>query len=149
MPFELVVKNPDHVTVVVTNLTESQNFFGLLGFELKISERISGDKMSEYLAIKDMEADHLTMVLKESEPRFEIQLLHFRKPKINSDPEIINLARPGYNHLCFRVDNIELSINHLRKNGVRIRSPILEYLNRKLVYIEGPEFITVELSEWL
>ncbi|WP_226643937.1 VOC family protein [Microbulbifer variabilis] len=144
-----MVKNPDHVTVAVTELEESRKFFELLGFELKITDVISGEEVAKYMDVPDVEADHLTMVLSGAEPRFEIQLLHFRNPKIFSDSKILNLARPGYNHLCFRVENIELAVDHLKKNGVRIRSDILEYLHRKLVYIEGPEYITVELAEWL
>ncbi|GAB2892493.1 VOC family protein [Microbulbifer echini] len=145
----MVVKNPDHVTIAVTDVKSSVNFFKLLGFELIKNNIISGEEVANYMMIPNLNADHLTMVLKECEPRFEIQLLHFQDPKIKSDPGLANLARPGYNHLCFRVDNIELSIKYLKKNGIRIRSNILEYLNRKLVYIDGPDYITVELSEWI
>ncbi|WP_444920552.1 VOC family protein [Microbulbifer sp. CnH-101-G] len=144
-----MVKNPDHVTIAVTDLERSKHFFELLDFELKITDVISGEEVAKYMDVSDIEADHLTMVLKGAEPRFEIQLLHYRNPKIFSDPKISNLARPGYNHLCFRVENIELAVDHLRKNGINIRSHIMEYLHRKLVYIEGPEYITVELAEWL
>ncbi|WP_444923809.1 VOC family protein [Microbulbifer sp. DLAB2-AF] len=144
-----MIKNPDHVTIAVTNLEKSQKFFELLDFELEITDVISGEKISKYLEVPNVQADHLTMVLKNAEPRFEIQLLHFRAPKIFSDSNLLNLARPGYNHLCLRVDDIDFSVDYLKKNGVHIRGQVIEYLSRKLVYIEGPEYITIELAEWL
>ncbi|MCO1334872.1 glyoxalase [Microbulbifer sp. OS29] len=124
-------------------------FFRILGFELELTDVISGDKISRYLQVDKTEADHLTLVLKDSDPRFEIQLLHYRNPIVISDPSIFSLARPGYNHLCFTVDNMEETLIELRKNGIHTRSDIVEYQKRKLVYIEGPEFITIELAEWL
>ncbi|MFA0809706.1 VOC family protein [Microbulbifer epialgicus] len=143
-----MLKHPDHVTVVVTDLEASLQFFQLLDFELKVTDLISGERMSSYLRVPDVEADHLTMVLKNSNPRFEIQLLHYRNPVVQSDPSVYSLARPGYNHLCFTVDNIEETLQFLEEHGIRTRSEILEYQKRKLVYIEGPEFITIELAEW-
>ncbi|GAA5443785.1 hypothetical protein Misp06_01963 [Microbulbifer sp. NBRC 101763] len=144
-----MLKHPDHVTIVVNELQSSVKFFQLLNFELEVTDLISGEKVSKYLQVENVEADHLTMVLKNSSPRFEIQLLHYRNPKVKSDPSIFSLARPGYNHLCFAVDDIEKTLKFLNENGIRTRSEILEYQKRKLVYIEGPEFITIELAEWL
>ncbi|BBM01317.1 VOC family protein [Microbulbifer sp. GL-2] len=144
-----MLMHPDHVTIVVTDLQESLKFFQLLNFELEVTDLISGEKISKYLQVEDVEADHLTLVLKNSNPRFEIQLLHYRNPTVRSDPSILNLARPGYNHLCFTVDDIQKTLNFLTENGIRARGEILEYQKRKLVYIEGPEYITIELAEWL
>lgn len=144
-----MLMHPDHVTIVVTDLQESLEFFQLLNFELEVTDLISGEKISKYLQVESVEADHLTLVLKNSNPRFEIQLLHYRNPTVRSDPSIFSLARPGYNHLCFTVDDIQETLKFLTENGIRARSEILEYQKRKLVYIEGPEYITIELAEWL
>jgi hypothetical protein len=36
----------------------------------------------------------------------------------------------------------------LKTKGVRQRAEMLEFPHRKLVFLEGPEGITIELSEW-
>ncbi|AWF83268.1 glyoxalase [Microbulbifer sp. A4B17] len=140
-------RNPDHVTVVVTNLEEAVCFFELLGFELLIKNLLSGEKASRYLQVDNVKADHFTMVLKECSPKFEIQLLHYRNPKVESNPSIQDLSRPGYNHLCLKVDNLKDTLEYLSKHGLKPRSGILEYQNKKLAFLLGPENITVELAE--
>lgn len=67
-----MLKNPDHVTVVITDLESSRALFELLGFETEIEKVISGEVFDEYMGVDDIEADHVTMVLKGADPRFEI-----------------------------------------------------------------------------
>ena len=143
-----MLKNPDHVTVVITDLESSRAFFELLGFETEIEKVISGEVFDEYMGVDDIEADHVTMVLKGADPRFEIQLLHYRRPTVAPDPGIRNLARPGYNHLCFAVENIEAEVERLRQAGVTFRSELMNFNKRKLIFLEGPEGITIEFAEW-
>jgi catechol 2,3-dioxygenase-like lactoylglutathione lyase family enzyme len=144
-----MLKRPDHVTVAVTDLGSARSFFELLGFEVTIEAVISGDVMSNYMGVPDIEADHVTMVLRGSEAHFEIQLLHYRNPRITSDPRIRNLARPGFNHLAFAVENIDEIVEKLTKNNVRLRNDLMTYHDKKLVFVEGPEDITIELAEWV
>ena len=143
-----MLTRPDHATVAVTDLPASRTFFELLGFEVTIESVISGPAMDEYMGIPGLEADHVTLVLKGAEAHFEIQLLHFRHPEIRPDPSLHNLARPGFNHLCFAVEGIEALIDRLTANGVRLRNSLMTYHDRKLVFVEGPEGITIELAEW-
>ena len=49
--------------------------------------------------------------------------------------------------LCL-VDDIEAEVAKLRTNGFRTRNGIMDFHSRKLVFIEGPEGVTVELSQW-
>jgi hypothetical protein len=46
------------------------------------------------------------------------------------------------------VDDIETEVAKLRTNGFRTRNGIMDFHSRKLVFIEGPEGVTVELSQW-
>ena len=143
-----MLKNPDHVTVVVRELEPAKAFFELLGFELDKSVVISGDTFSDYMGVPDIEADHVTFVLKGSAPRFEIQLLHYHRPDPIPDPNIRNLTHVGFNHLCFAVDDLEAEVARLKGAGVTFRTDILEFHSRKLVFLEGPEGITLELAQW-
>jgi hypothetical protein len=98
----------------------------------------------------DMKAQHITLVLDGSDPRFEIQLLAFDPPP-EPDPgqHPTNLRRRGYNHVAFRVDDIEAATAHLVANGVTMLSDELDYISRRLRLFEGPESITLELVEWV
>lgn len=144
-----MLKRPDHVTVAVTDLAASRAFFELLGFEVTIEAVITGEIMSDYMGVPEIEADHVTMVLKGAEAHFEIQLLHYRNPKVAPDPAIRNLARPGFNHLCFAVDDIDGIIERLAAKGVQLRNKLMTFHDRKLVFVEGPERITIELAQWI
>ena len=143
-----MLKRPDHVTIAVTDLPAARGFFERLGFETTIEAVISGPVMAAYMGVPDIEADHVTMVLVGSEAHFEIQLLHYRHPTLAPDPAIRNLARPGFNHLCFAVADIEATLARLVAQRVKPRNEMLTYHDRKLVFLEGPEGVTIELAEW-
>jgi catechol 2,3-dioxygenase-like lactoylglutathione lyase family enzyme len=144
-----MLSHPDHVTVAVTDLPSARRFFELLGFEVTIETVISGEVMERYMGVPGIEADHVTMVLKDAKPHFEIQLLHYHKPRVDSDPSLANLARPGFNHLCFAVNDIEQLAETLRNAGVKFRNELMTFHERKLLFVEGPERITIEFAEWV
>jgi catechol 2,3-dioxygenase-like lactoylglutathione lyase family enzyme len=143
-----MVKHFDHVTVVVRDLENAKRFFDLFGFKEDKSVVISGGKFGAYMAVHDIEAEHVTLVLADAHPRQEVQLLKFRHPDPVVDLHIANLAKLGYNHICFAVEDIKSEVERLTANGVKTRNEIMEFNNRKLVYLSGPEGITVELAQW-
>jgi catechol 2,3-dioxygenase-like lactoylglutathione lyase family enzyme len=144
-----MVKNFDHLTVVVRDLENAVRFFGLFGFRKDKSVVISGGKFGAYMGVQDIEAEHVTLVLADAHPRQEVQLLKYRRPDPTVDPNITNLAKIGFNHVCFAVEDIESEVERLAANGVKARNEIMEFNNRKLIYLYGPEGITVELAQWL
>ena len=117
----------DHVTVAVTDLTAAIRFFGLLGFEKDKDVVISGPVMERYMGIDGLEAQHVTLVLKGASPRCEVQLLHFRRPTVT---------------------HIHGLIARLTAAGVPLRNEPMVFHDRKLVFLEGPEGVTVELAQW-
>jgi len=142
-------KNPDHVSFVVTDLEAARDFFSLLGFEVNITAVIKGKTFSDYMGVPGIEADHITMALKGCSPHFEIQLLRYRHPDAIPEPHIRDLNHKGFNHLCFAVDDIDAEVARLKDNGVKFRNEILDYHDRKIVFFEGPEGITLEMAEWV
>jgi catechol 2,3-dioxygenase-like lactoylglutathione lyase family enzyme len=142
--------NPDHVTVAVADAATAITFFELLGFRKDHVVTIDGGAPAKYMGMPDMKAQHITLVLDGSDPRFEIQLLVF-DPTPENDPgeHPTNLRRRGYNHLAFRVDDIEVATSHLTDNGVKLLSDEMDYISRKLRFFEGPEGITLELVQWV
>lgn len=146
----MVVTNPDHVTIAVADAAPAIAFFALLGFREEHVTTIDGGEPAEYMGMPGMKAQHITLALEASDPRFEIQLLEF-EPSPGADPgeHPTNLRRRGYNHLAFRVDDIEAVTARLEANGVTMLSEQMNYISRKLRFIEGPERITIELVQWV
>ena len=138
----------DHVTIAVDDLVEARRFFGLLGFEETASTVVSGERMSRYMDIPDWEADHVTMVLTGVATHQEVQLLRFHRPRVTARGDEADLARLGFNHVCFAVEDLDVTLAALSAAGVRTRNEIMEFHDRRLVFLVGPGNVTVELAEW-
>jgi catechol 2,3-dioxygenase-like lactoylglutathione lyase family enzyme len=139
----------DHVTIVVRDVGKAKDFFALLGFVEQQSVVISGGKFSRYMGIPDIEAEHVTLVLAHAVPRIEVQLLRYLHPEPIQDSDIARLNRLGFNHVCFKVEDIEAEVRRLTARGIELRNAIMEFHDRKLVFLSGPEGVTVELAQWL
>ncbi len=143
-----MIRHFDHVTVVVRDLAAAQRFFSLLGFVEDKAVLISGPQFADYMGVEGIEADHVTLVLVGATPRLEVQLLNYHHPDPLPEPAMDNLARVGFNHICFAVDDLEATVARLQAEGVELRNAVMEFHHRKLVFLRGPEDITVELAEW-
>jgi catechol 2,3-dioxygenase-like lactoylglutathione lyase family enzyme len=104
--------------------------------------------MAAYMGVAGIEADHVTLVAEGVSPRTEIQLLHYRHPDAIVDTHIRDLTKLGLNHVCFAVDDIEAAVSLMQANGYHTRNDIMDFHSRKLVFLSGPEGVTIELSEW-
>lgn len=139
----------DHVTIVVRDTEEAKAFFALLGFVEQQSVVIAGEQFSAYMGIPGIEAEHVTLALAHTSPRLEVQLLRYRHPQPILDPAILALNKVGFNHICLAVDDIDAEVQRLRANGVQIRNEVMQFHDRKLVFLCGPEGVTVELAQWM
>ena len=143
-----MIRRFDHVTIVVRDIEKAKQFLGLLGFKEDKSVVISGEKFSKYMGIDGIEAEHITLALTNSSQRVEMQLLKYRHPDPIPDPNIASLNKLAFNHVCFAVDNLKTEVERLKANGVQFRNDIMDFHGRKLIFITGPEGITLELAEW-
>jgi catechol 2,3-dioxygenase-like lactoylglutathione lyase family enzyme len=138
----------DHVAMVVTDLEKARHFFSVLGFEHVRTVVISGERMARYMSVPGIEADHCTMVLAGRTPRLEVQFLRYHHPEAIPDPNLATLREIGFNHICFAVDDLESEVQRLQAHGIALRNAIMEFHDRKIVFLAGPDGITVELAEW-
>ena len=138
----------DHLTIVVRDVERAKAFFAVLGFKEAMSVVIAGEPFASYMGVPGIEAEHVTLVLENATPRTEIQLLRYRHPDPLSDPHIRDLYKLGMNHVCFAVDDIEAEVAKFRAGGFKTRNEIMDFHSRKLVFLDGPEGVTVELSQW-
>ena len=70
------------------------------------------------MGIPGWESDHVTLVLKGADVHQEIQLLFFHQPPIKVDSGAGTLDRTGFNHVCFRVNDLAAMLEHLAENGI-------------------------------
>jgi catechol 2,3-dioxygenase-like lactoylglutathione lyase family enzyme len=143
-----MIINPDHVTIAVSDASAAIEFFALLGFRKDHVATIDGGVPARYMGMPSMKAQHITLVLEGADPHFEIQLLEFEQPPA-TDPGAhpTNLRKLGFNHIAFRVDDMEATSAHLVANGIKMLSDEMDYIGRKLRLFEGPEGITFELVQ--
>ena len=139
----------DHVTIAVDDLEEAKRFFALLGFEETKATVVSGEEMARYMGIPGWVADHVTLVLTGVETHQEVQILHFRHPTLPHNPSEPNLARLGFNHVCFAVEDLDGTLRRLRAGGVEVRNEVMAFHDRRLVFLVGPAQVTIELAEWV
>jgi len=144
-----MVTHFDHVTIVVRDVGKAKAFFALLGFVEQQSVVISGGQFSRYMRVPGIEAEHVTLALADATPRVEVQLLRYRHPEPIPDVDIGRLDKLGFNHVCFTVEDIEAEVRRLTASGIELRNEVMEFHDRKLVFLAGPEGVTVELAQWL
>ena len=142
-----MVRHFDHVTIAVRDIDAAKRFFALLGFAQTIATVIRGPTMDAYMGVPGIEADHVTLSLTGAATPLEVQLLRYRQPAVPDDPRLARLDKLGFNHVCFAVDDVEAEVARLEAAGVRRRNAIMAFHGRKLVFLEGPEGVVVELSE--
>jgi catechol 2,3-dioxygenase-like lactoylglutathione lyase family enzyme len=143
-----MVTHFDHVTIVVTDVDRAKQFFALLGFQDVKSVVICGEQFARYMRVPGIEAEHHTLVLTGSMPRLEVQLLKFRQPQAIANPDLATLRQVGFNHVCFAVDDLDAEVTRLRANGVETVNQVMEFHDRKLVFLAGPDGVTIELAQW-
>ncbi len=139
----------DHVTIAVADLDDAERFFGLLGFEKTAATVVSGEEMSRYMGIPEWKADHVTLTLQGAATHQEVQLLRFHAPALIENSDEANLARLGFNHVCFAVADLDATLTRLSAHGVRTRNQVMHFHDRRLVFLVGPGDVTIELSEWI
>ncbi|MBN2209786.1 MAG: VOC family protein [Sedimentisphaerales bacterium] len=78
-----------------------------------------------------------------------MKFIIFGKLENEDEPDLASLnLRYGLDHFGFAVDDIEKTISELRAENVKIlEDPITIRPGLRIVYIEGPDKVRIELSE--
>ena len=78
----------------------------------------------------------------------ELQI-NLRVPKSSEADIEPNKASLGYDHLGLEIDDIGSACSHLAAFGCSIESGPTALVDRKIVFLKGPENLTLELIEFL
>jgi catechol 2,3-dioxygenase-like lactoylglutathione lyase family enzyme len=143
-----MIKQIDHLAIVVADLEKSRKFFEILGFEETIRSSLDALFLESVTNIKGASGSFVGM--KHQASQLVIELLHFSNPKSLPDGECGNPARIGFRHLAFSVKDIEHTVEQLKEFGITFLSPIRtwEKTGKRLVYFHGPDGILMELAQY-
>lgn len=75
--------------------------------------------------------------------------INLRVPKSTENEIRQNEVSLGYDHVGLEVDNIESACSHLTTFGCSIEAGPTELADRKIVFLSGPESLTLELIQFL
>ncbi len=136
------------MTVVVDDLEEARRFFGLLGFVERVAVVVSGAEMGRYMGIADWEADHVTLELEGRRPGPPGGAAAAVPPSGRGGGRRGGVAGPD------RLQPRLLPGVRPRRdarapgaNGVAPRNEVMDFHDRRLVFLDGPG-VVVELAEW-
>ncbi len=143
-----MIKNIDHINIVVSDLQEAKKFFLDLGFEEVTSSYLSGEELSHVTGLPNIEAEFVGLSLPGSHTN--IELIQYFSPIGGKDPELSRANQLGFRHMAFAVDDIEAEVKRLKANGVRFQSDIQVWrkTGKKLVYCYGPDGIILEFAQY-
>ena len=118
-----------HVAIICSNYETSKRFYNeILGFEIE-KETFREDRQSYKLDLKISE-------------NLFIELFSFPdSPSRPSYPEAC-----GLRHLAFKCNNLELTINDLKQNGIAVEEiRIDKNTNKKFAFFSDPDGLPLEL----
>ncbi|MCP4252528.1 MAG: VOC family protein [Candidatus Scalindua sp.] len=143
-----MLKNINHVNIVVSNLEETKAFFIQLGFEVGDESDLTGEWISSIVGLPDVNARYVTLSLPGTETNLE--LIEYTSPPSEKDPNMGKANQIGFRHIAFEVDNIEDEVSRLRDKGIKFLSAIQTYpkTGKRLVYLWGPDRILLELAQY-
>ena len=143
-----MIKNLDHINIVVSDLQKAKKFFLDLGFKEVNSAYLSGKQLSVVTGLPDIEAEFIAISLAGSSTN--IELIKYYSPKGGLDPNMSKPNQLGFRHIAFEVEDIEKEVERLKSKGVKFESDVQtwEKTGKKLVYFYGPDGIILELAQY-
>jgi len=131
-----MIEKIDHIGIAVRSIEKASELFSnLLGLKVTGEERVEGQKVKvAFLPIGDSELE----LLESTEPEGPIA-------------RFIEKKGEGIQHIAFRVDNIEKTLEKLKKEGVRLidEKPRYGAGGAKIAFLHPKDTngILIELSE--
>ena len=142
------LKRMDNIGIVVEDLAAMVDFFRELGLELEGEGMIEGEWAGRVTGLGDQRVEVAMMRMPDGHGR--VELSRFLTPPIVADHRNAPVNALGYLRVMFTVDDIDGTLERLRKRGARLVGEVVQYLDvYRLCYIRGPEDILIGLAEEL
>src|SRR5687767_12421849 len=138
----------DNVGIVVEDLDATIEFFRELGLELEGQAMIEGEWAGRVTGLGDQRVEAAMMRTPDGHGRLEIS--RFLTPPVVEDHRNAPVNALGYLRVMFAVDDIDETLDRLRKRGAQLVGEVVQYEDTyRLCYIRGPEGLLIGLAEQL
>jgi len=144
----MALKRMDNVGIVVDDLGGAIDFFRELGLELEGRATIEGEWAGRVTGLGDQRVEIAMMRTPDGHGRLELS--HFLTPPPVEDHRSAPVNALGYLRVMFAVDDIDETVERLRKRGAGLVGEVVQYKDTyRLCYIRGPEGILIGLAQEL
>jgi catechol 2,3-dioxygenase-like lactoylglutathione lyase family enzyme len=144
----MAVKRLDNVGIVVDDLAATIEFFRELGLELEGQGTIEGEWAGRVTGLGDQRVEIAMMRTPDGHGRLELS--RFLAPLPAADHRKAPVNALGYLRVMFAVDDIDDTLERLRKRGAQLVGEVVRYEDAyRLCYIRGPEGLLIGLAQEL
>jgi len=144
----MALKRMDNVGIVVDDLGATIDFFLELGLELEGRAMIEGEWAGRVTGLRDQRVELAMMRTPDGHSRLELS--SFLTPRVVADHRNAPVNALGYLRVMFAVDDINETLERLRKRGAQLVGEVVQYKDAYLLcYIRGPEGLLIALAQEL
>ena len=138
----------DNVGIVVDDLAATIDFFREVGLELEGRATVEGEWAGRVTGLGDQCVEIAMMRTPDGHGRLELS--RFLTPPTVADHRNAPVNALGYLRVMFTVDDIDETLEKLRKRGAQLVGEVVRYQDAyRLCYIRGPEEILIGLAQEL
>jgi catechol 2,3-dioxygenase-like lactoylglutathione lyase family enzyme len=144
----MAIKRLDNIGIVVEDLAATVGFFQELGLELEGRTTIEGEWAGRVTGLGDQRVEVAMMRTPDGHGRLELS--RFLAPPVIADHRNAPVNALGYLRVMFAVDDIDNTLERLRKRGAQLVGEVVQYKDvYRLCYIRGPEGLLIGLAQEL
>jgi catechol 2,3-dioxygenase-like lactoylglutathione lyase family enzyme len=144
----MALKRMDNIGIVVDDLAATIDFFCELGLELEGRATIEGEWAGRVTGLGDQRVEIAMMRTPDGHGRLELS--RFLTPAAIADHRNAPVNALGYLRVMFAVDDIDDTLERLRKRGAQLVGEVVQYKDvYRLCYIRGPEGLLIGLAQEL
>jgi catechol 2,3-dioxygenase-like lactoylglutathione lyase family enzyme len=144
----MALKRMDNVGIVVDDLTATIDFLLELGLELEGRAMVEGEWAGRVTGLGDQRVEIAMMRTPDGHGRLELS--RFLTPPTVADHRNAPVNALGYLRVMFGVDDIDETLERLRKRGAQLVGEVVQYEDAyRLCYIRGPEGLLIGLAQEL
>jgi len=142
------LKRMDNVGIVVDDLAATIDFFRDVGLELEGRTTIEGEWAGRVTGLGDQCVEIAMMRTPDGHGRLELS--RFLTPPTVADHRNSPVNALGYLRVMFTVDDIDETLEKLRKRGAQLVGEVVRYKDAyRLCYIRGPDGLLIGLAQEL
>lgn len=142
----MALKRMDNMGIVVDDLDETIDFFLELGLELEGRATVEGEWAGRVTGLGDQHVEIAMMRTPDGHSRLELS--RFIRPAVVADHRMAPVNALGYLRVMFTVDDIDATLERLRKRGAELAGDVVDYQGvYRLCYIRGPGGLLIGLAQ--